>query len=92
MGIDEAFYDSSSQNAMPGSNGDTASKESFELFLYAPIRDSARVSRNPSVRTHVEARRSLEDGVTTPTDVHVKGITKTTSTTVTYQLKESRLA
>lgn len=92
MGLDEAFYDSNSQNALHGSNGNDTSKESFELFLYAPIQDSTKVSRNPSVRTHVEARRSLEDGITTPTDVHVKGITKTTSTTVTYQLKESRLA
>ena len=91
MGIDEAFYDSSSQNALHESNGEAASKESFELFLYAPIQDPVKVSRNPSVRTHVEARRSFEDGVTTPTDVHVMGITKTTSTTVTYQLKESRL-
>lgn len=92
MGIDEAFYGSAGQNAVQGLNEDPGSEESFELFLCPPIQDQVKVSRNPSVRTFVEARRSLEDGVTTPTDVHVKGITKTTSTTVTYQLKESRLA
>ncbi|KAG8163619.1 hypothetical protein KVR01_006916 [Diaporthe batatas] len=91
---DEAFYGSAGHNTVQGLNEDHGSEESFELFLCPPMQDSdqVRVSRNPSVKTFVEARRSLEDGITTPTDVHVKGITKTTSTTVTYQLKESRLA
>lgn len=92
MGIEEAFDDSSSQNVLHGPNGTPMSKESFELASYAPIRDSARVSRKPSVKTHVEAKRSFEDDVRTPTDAHVKGITKTTSTTVTYQIQQARFA
>ncbi|KAG6368247.1 hypothetical protein INS49_002448 [Diaporthe citri] len=92
MGIEEVFDDSSSQNALHGPNGTPISKESFELVSYAPIRDSVRVSRKPSVKTHVEAKRSFEDDIRTPTDVHFKGITKTTSTTVTYQIQQARFA
>lgn len=91
MGIDEAFDDSSSQNALHRPNGGPISKESFEMVSYAPILESARVSRKPSVKTHVEAQRSFED-IKTPTDAHVKGITKTTSTTVTYQIEQARFA
>lgn len=86
MGTDEAFDDSSSQNALRGPNGELISKESFELVSYAPIRDSARISRKASVKTHVE------DEIRTPTDVNVKGITNTTSTTVTYQIQQERFA
>lgn len=92
MGIDKVFDDSSSQNALHGPNGDLTSKESFEMVSYAPIRESARMSRKPSVKTHVEAKRSFEEEVRTPTDAHVKGITKTTSTTVTYQIQQARFA
>lgn len=92
MGIDEAFDDSSSQNALRGPNGELISKESFELVSYAPIRDSAKISRKASVKTHVEAKRSFEDEIRTPTDAHVKGITKTTSTTVTYQIQQEGFA
>ncbi|POS78952.1 hypothetical protein DHEL01_v202665 [Diaporthe helianthi] len=91
MGRDGAFYGSAGQNAAQGLNEGSGSEESFELFLCTPTQEQVKVSRNPSVRTFVEARRSIEGGVATPSDVHVKGITKTTSTTVTYQLsKESR--
>lgn len=92
MGIDETFDDSSSQNALHGLNGTPISKESFELVSYAPIRDSVRVSSKPSVKTHVEAKGSFEDDIRTPADVHVKGITKTTSTTVTYQIQQAEFA
>lgn len=90
MGIDKVLDDSSSQNALHGPNGDLISKESFELVSYVPIRDSVRLSRKLRVKTHVEAKRSFEDDVRTPTDAHVKGITKTTSTTVTYQIQQAR--
>ncbi|KAL1873569.1 hypothetical protein Daus18300_003936 [Diaporthe australafricana] len=94
MGIDEAFHNASSQNALHGWNGDaiTKAKESFELVAYAPVRDSAKLSKNPSVSTRVESKRSFEDDVTTPTEASAKGITKTTSMTVTYQIQEARFA
>ncbi|KAK2597211.1 hypothetical protein N8I77_013072 [Diaporthe amygdali] len=90
IGIKEAFDDASSQSALHGSSADCITKESFELVSYAPVRDSVRISKKPSVSTRVEAKRSFEDGVKTPTDVPAKGITKTTSTTVTYQVQGTR--
>lgn len=92
MGIDDAFDDSSSQNALHGPNGDPVSKGSFELVSYAPILDSVRVSRKASVRTHVEAKKSFEDDVRTPTNAHVKGIANTTSKTVAYQIQQARFS
>lgn len=92
MGIDEAFHDASSQNALHGWNRDAITKESFQLVAYAPVRDPAQISKNASVSTRVESKRSFENDVTTPTEASAKGITKTTSMTVTYQVQEARFA